>query len=265
MTNNGNVTESNIAISDTQTGASLPANLGPITCPPPRSPPGRRENCTATYTVSQADMDDGSINDTATATGTAPNGSKTTSTGSGATVATTQSPSLSLTKSASVTKVSQVNQTVTYSFSVTNTGNVTVNNVTINDVQAAPSLSSSLSGLTCPDASLAPGGNETCTATYTVTQADLNHGSITDTATASGKTTVGTAVTSNASSVTIQAVQVIMSGDAYAIGAYVVPDGRGPGRPDQRQQHGRRRDVGGHLHADPVRGGGGGQGPHHHR
>ena len=65
----------------------MPANLGPITCPESSLAPGLSENCTATYTVSQADMDNGSINDTATATGKAPNGSTTTSPGSGATVA----------------------------------------------------------------------------------------------------------------------------------------------------------------------------------
>jgi hypothetical protein len=101
---------------------------------------------------------------------------------------------------------------------VTNTGNVSVNNIAIADTQQAPSVAANLGPITCPNSSLAPQAAETCTATYTVTQADLNHGTITDTATASGKTTVGTAVTSNASSITIQAVQTIMSGRAYDIG-----------------------------------------------
>ena len=68
----------------------MAANLGPITCPQPSLAPGAGENCTATYTVSQADMDAGTIQDTAKATGKAPNGSTTTSPGSDATVAATR-------------------------------------------------------------------------------------------------------------------------------------------------------------------------------
>jgi uncharacterized repeat protein (TIGR01451 family) len=216
--NTGNVDLNAITINDTQTAPSVAGNLSTISCPDASLAPGATENCTATYTVSQADMDAGTIADTATVSGT--NGkTTTTSPGSGASVSATQSPSLSLLKTANVSKVSQVGQQVIYSFAVKNTGNVTVNAITINDVQQAPSLGSSLTGLNCPNASLAPNASEICTATYTVTQKDLNHGSITDTATASGKTTVGTTVTSNSSSVTIQAVQVIMSGRAYAIGA----------------------------------------------
>ena len=218
VTNNGNVTESNIGIADTQSTPSVAANLGPITCTLTTLAPGASTNCTATYTVSQADMDAGSIGDTARATGTAPNGSTTTSPPYGAVVTTVQNPSLSLTKSASVTQVSQVGQQVTYTFAVKNTGNVTVNAIAIADTQSAPSVVTSLGPINCTQSSLAPGASTNCTATYTVTQVDLNHGSITDTATASGKTTIGTAVKSNSSSVTIQAVQTIMSGRAFDIG-----------------------------------------------
>ncbi len=223
VTNNGNTDEYNVNIADAQTAPSVGTSLSAISCPNTSSTPlapGASENCTATYTVSQADMDNGSISDTAKATGNSgsPTGPAQTSSGSGATVTATQSPSLSLTKSASVTQVSQMGQQVTYSFLVTNTGNVSVNSIAISDAQQAPSVNSSLTAITCPKSSLAPGANETCMATYTVTQQDLNHGSITDTATASGKTAVGTGVTSNSSTATIQAVQIIMSGRAYDVG-----------------------------------------------
>ncbi len=37
----------------------------------------------------------------------------------------------------------------------------------------------------CPDSTLAPGASETCTGSYTVTQADVDNGSVTNTASAS--------------------------------------------------------------------------------
>ena len=77
---------------------------------------------------------------------------------------------------------------VTYDYVVTNTGNVTLTAVTVTDPM--PGLSS----VTCPLGTLAPGASETCTATYTTTQADVDRGSITNTGTASGTPPTGPAV-----------------------------------------------------------------------
>jgi uncharacterized repeat protein (TIGR01451 family) len=225
VTNNGNVTESGVGVADALSSPSVPANLGPIGCGTSGAngsitlAPGASVTCSATYTVSQADMDGGTITDTATATGKNPQGGPTTSPPSTTvTVTATQSPSISVLKTASPTKVSMVGATVTYNFAVTNTGNVTLHNITINDVQAAPSLNSNLSPVSCPTAPLAPKASENCTATYTVTQSDLNHGSINDTATASGTTQLNKTVTSAPSSATVQAVQTILTGRAFALG-----------------------------------------------
>ena len=224
VTNNGNVTESSIGIADTQSPPSVASNLGPITCSQPSLAPGAAENCTATYTVSQADMDAGSIGDTAEATGTAPNGSTTKSPGYGAVVMTVQKPAISLAKTATGGPVHTPGSKVTYTFSIGNPGNVTLNNVGVTDQQAAPALNSGLSSITCVSGtsgppvangsiSLAPGATATCTATYTATAADIANGVISDTGTANGNSPLGKAVTAT-SSASVVASAPIMTGEA---------------------------------------------------
>jgi uncharacterized repeat protein (TIGR01451 family) len=75
---------------------------------------------------------------------------------------------------------------ITYSFLVTNTGNVTVTDPRVND--SGFTGSGRLSAITCPGSAsrLAPGEHVTCTATYTVTAADVRAGSIKNTATVTG-------------------------------------------------------------------------------
>ena len=66
---------------------------------------------------------------------------------------------------------------ISYSYAVTNTGNVTLAGpVTVADDKAT---------VTCPAGGLAPGASMTCTASYTITQADLDSGSVKNTAKAS--------------------------------------------------------------------------------
>ena len=81
--------------------------------------------------------------------------------------------------------------TIAYSYLVTNIGNVTLASVAVND----PTIGS----VSCPTPAapgLAPGGSETCnsSSTYQVTQADVDKGSVTDTATASGTGTQGNTI-----------------------------------------------------------------------
>ncbi len=70
---------------------------------------------------------------------------------------------------------------ITYSITATNTGNVTLTGVTVTD----PGVGAVL-GICTPaiPAMLAPGASVVCVATHAVTQADLNAGSYTNTATA---------------------------------------------------------------------------------
>ena len=183
VTNTGNVTLTSVTVTDPMTG------LQDLMCPSSTLAPMASETCTATYTTTQSDVDNGSVSNTGTAHGSG--GGKTVTANSSATVTAAQDPGISVVKTADVPNVSAVGQTVTYTFTVTNTGNVTLQDVGVTDAQAAPSLDSSLGPITCTTGTngsitLGPGDGDTCSAAYTVTQADLVNGSITDTATADG-------------------------------------------------------------------------------
>ena len=141
--------------------------------------------CTASYVVTQADVDNGQIDNTATVNATDPGGNPL-SVSDPETVPVMQTAAIALVKtlqsnadedgSGDVT----VGDTLTYSFVATNDGTVTLSNVAITDPLPG------LSPLTCAPvagSSLAPTETMTCTATYSVTQADVDNGQIDNTAT----------------------------------------------------------------------------------
>ncbi|MFF2350456.1 hypothetical protein ACFVVL_11795, partial [Kitasatospora sp. NPDC058115] len=185
--NTGNVTLKDVKVNETAFTGS--GTMSAVTCPSTEAAslaPGATVTCTATYTVTQADVDAGSIKNTATSTGTPPSGPPTVSPPSEAVVPAPSEPAVSLVKSAS-TRTLVAGEAVTYSFAVTNTGNVTLKDIKVNEGEFTGS--GTLSQITCPAAeaaSLAPGATVTCTATYTVTQADVDAGSVKNTATSTG-------------------------------------------------------------------------------
>ena len=185
VTNTGNVPVQNVAITeDSFTGTGT---LSDVACPTAPLAPAKQATCTATYVLTQADVDNGKVSNTAHATGT-PTGSTTPVESPQDTVdlPTPPLPSLSIVKSASSEKVSKAGEEITYSFLATNTGNVTLKDITVEDTGFTGT--GELSGITCPEeaASLISGASVTCTATYTVTQADVDAGSITNSATGTG-------------------------------------------------------------------------------
>ena len=98
---------------------------------------------------------------------------------------------------------------------MTNTGDVTLNPVTVTDPMPG------LSPISCPATTLSPAANETCTATYTTTQADVDRGSLQTTGTATGTPPSGPDVT-GLSSVSIPALQtpsisVVKSADVPSV------------------------------------------------
>jgi uncharacterized repeat protein (TIGR01451 family) len=183
VTNTGNVDLTSVAVSD--------PTLGAVTCMTPASPglaPGATETCSAssTHTVTQADVDTGSVTDTATATGTDPGGGVSpVSAPSTVTVPANQAPAIAIVKTASQSTFSGSGQMITYTYVVTNTGNVTLSGVTVTDPMPG------LSAISCPATALAPGATQTCTASYTTTKADVNAGMAANVGTATGSDALG--------------------------------------------------------------------------
>ncbi len=90
-----------------------------------------------------------------------------------------QKPQLTLVKAADRTEYTAPGEVINYTLRVTNTGNVTVTGITMTDLIAPP---------VCTGApyTLAPGNSATCTATHTVTMADIMTGTVVNTAEATG-------------------------------------------------------------------------------
>ena len=97
-------------------------------------------------------------------------------------------PQLTVAKSASIASANAAGTAITYTLTVSNSGNVPVTAITVSDPRGAVTCATSGAATI---ASLAPAATETCSLTYTITQADLDNngggdGDIDNTATASG-------------------------------------------------------------------------------
>src|SRR4029077_15655215 len=98
----------------------------------------------------------------------------------------TKIPRVTVVKSSNATAATKVGDTITYSFLVTNSGNVTITSFVVTDPLVG------LSAINCgAPVSLAPGRTHTCTATYVVTQADVDAGEIRNQVTVNGQTGSG--------------------------------------------------------------------------
>src|SRR5690606_18262547 len=132
VTNTGNVTLTGIVIDDALTGS-----VG-LTANPSTLAPGETGTATASYTIAQLDLDAGNISNTATVTGTAPNSGTVTDTSGTALdnddstdTPITQNPAIALVKTASIGGTGALGDDITYTFTVTNTGDVTLTGVVI--------------------------------------------------------------------------------------------------------------------------------------
>jgi hypothetical protein len=194
ITNSGNIGVSGLTVADDNDDAAG------VTCPVTTLAAGASTTCTSQRTAIQADLDAGSITNTAIATATPASGGTVDSPSDSATVTVVSNPSLTLAKTAAPTTYSTVGNVINYSYLVTNSGNLTLNNLSVaDDNDDAP-------GVTCPVTTLAPAASTTCTAQRTVAQADLDAGFITNTAIASSMTLIGGSVSSPSDSATVTAI-----------------------------------------------------------
>ena len=205
VTNTGNTKLTQVAPQEqsfTGTGA-----ISAISCPSATLAAGSSMDCTATYQVSQTDIDAGSVTNAATATGVGPAGQNVSAAQSTAVLGVTAAAGLTLTKTASPTTVTSAGQTVSFRYDVLNSGNVTVSGVAIHEQSFTGSGTLSDPNATCPTAPLAVGAHMICTANYTVTQADLDSGGFSNTAIATGTGAGGHPVSSPSSKATVTATQ----------------------------------------------------------
>src|SRR5690554_3798182 len=194
VTNEGNVSLSNVTVTDPL--------IAVIT-----GPTGDTNNdgildvtetwvYTGTYTITQADIDAGQVTNQATATGIAPDQS-TVSDLSGTTIENDdptvielcQDPAIAIVKTGifndeNGNECSDVGETITYTFTVTNEGNVSLSNVTVTDPLIA--VITGPTGDTNNDGILDVTETWVYTGTYTITQADIDAGQVTNLATATG-------------------------------------------------------------------------------
>jgi uncharacterized repeat protein (TIGR01451 family)/LPXTG-motif cell wall-anchored protein len=197
VTNTGKLTISDVDVSDPL------ADAGSLSCDytlPTLQRPGDVLHCTAEHTVTQADLDAGSVVNTASATGT-PSRLSIGTVQDSATSTAVAHPALGVQQTTTDTSFDSVGHSIPYTITITNTGNVRVGNVGLDDplganISCTPALGSALE----------PGESIVCTADHVVTQADLDAGRVANRATPTGSPVAGTLV-ATAGEATTDAVQ----------------------------------------------------------
>ncbi|MGW2178079.1 DUF7507 domain-containing protein [Streptomyces sp. NPDC001732] len=174
VTNSGNVPLTNVTVTDDRVTG--------IICPKTTLAVGETMTCTGSYTVTQADAAAGSVTNTATAHGRS-NGTQIDSPPDDVTLEVQSGPGVRLEKSVDDSRVYEVGDEVTYTYTVTNLGPQALTGLSVTDNRVT-------TGVNCNATTLAPAGqpgsSTTCTGRYTITAADAERGSVTNVATAHG-------------------------------------------------------------------------------
>ena len=191
ISNTGNVTVDNVTLEDYKLWMT-PRSIGSLG-------PGDNITVADNYTVVETDFP-GPLVNTATISGTDPDGNPVTDNVT-VSVELTYTASIQVTKTADKTSASP-HETITYTYTITNTGNASVDNVTLEDDKLGP--------ISLSDTTLAPGDNVTATATYTVDISDLP-GPIVNTATVEGIGPTDESVFATSNSVSVSLNKSLMT------------------------------------------------------
>jgi len=195
--NTGNVTLTNLSLADNHSGTGALGAITPATFA--SLPVGQTATFTANYTVTQADVDAGAdITNIATLTATPARGTLTEITADEAVDVADAAPELTMVKTATQPSFTAVGDVIDYTYEVTNSGNVEISGVSVTDDRIA--------SVTCPAGAVAPLTSVTCTAQYTITQADLDAGEVVNNAEATGTPAGGTLAPATAQEI-VDAIQ----------------------------------------------------------
>ena len=233
VTNDGNLTVEGVTVIDELAGAILAdgesAEVGTLA-------PGESATLHYSYTVTEADVLAGKVMNVATATGTSTNPDDPevpVDPGTTEDPVETPRPSLFASKTASDPadgKAFQLGEKIAYTVEVINNGNVTITGIVVSDKLEGATLDE---GQTDEAITLAPGDSATLRYSYTVTEADLVAGNVTNVATATGtdpegnpvETEATTTVTTEEAVSSLDVAKTIVStpadGKAYAEGETV--------------------------------------------
>ena len=233
VTNDGNLTVEGVTVTDELAGAILAegesAEVGTLA-------PGESATLHYSYTVTETDVLAGKVMNVATATGTSTNPDDPevpVDPGTTEDPVETPRPSLFASKTASDPadgKAFRLGEKIAYTVEVINNGNVTITGIVVSDKLEGATLDE---GQTDEAITLAPGESATLRYSYTVTEADLVAGNVTNVATATGtdpegnpvETEATTTVTTEEAASSLDVAKTIVStpadGKAYAEGETV--------------------------------------------
>ena len=192
-TNTGTTTMTNVVVTDPMVGLILTGN--PIAS---LEAGASSSVITGTYTITQTDLDAGTVTNSALATAQDPDGNDVTDI-SGTDIdnddptdtSVTQTSAIALVKTGIISGTGTLGDVITYIFTIENTGTTTLTNIVVTDPMIIDPFIGS------PIVSLAPGATTIAMATYTITQSDVDAGGVTNSAIATGQDPNGDDVTDN--------------------------------------------------------------------
>jgi uncharacterized repeat protein (TIGR01451 family) len=173
ITNSGNVTLDPVT--------ALDDKLGPVPLQQTRLQPLQATTAVLTYIVAQSDLSTIAVTNTVRVTGTSV-GNADVTTQTVAVVSMIPSPAITISKTASLS-VAEVGQTITYTYQITNSGLIALGGISAVD--------SELGSVPLPVTILSVGQFSTGILTYTVQEADLFRGRITNSVTVTGTAQFG--------------------------------------------------------------------------